>query len=292
VNNPTRLGIYGLALATVFAGALGVGRLVGFEPAPPATHETGAGHDGGPAASVPGGLQVSEDGYRLAPVTPALSAGVPVEFRFRILAPDGAAVTRYAPTHEKDLHLIVVRRDLSGFQHVHPTMAGDGTWSIPLSVAAAGQYRVFADFRAAGRDSALTLGVDVPAAGAYQPRPLPAPAPAVEVDGYRVELTGDLVPGTASKLTLRVGRNGTPVTDLQPYLGAYGHLVALRDGDLAYLHVHPDGSPGDGRTAAGPDITFYAEVPSAGAYRLYLDFQHGSVVRTAEFTATAGEHPR
>src|SRR5438477_3662407 len=48
---------------------------------------------------------------------------------------------------------------------------------------------------------------------------------------------------------------------LQPYLGAYGHLVALRDGDLAYLHVHPDGAPGDGRTAAGPDVVFHAEVP-------------------------------
>jgi hypothetical protein len=85
-----------------------------------------------------------------------------------------------------------------------------------------------------------------------------------------------------------VSKDGRPVTDLQPYLGAYGHLVALRDGDLAYLHVHPDGTPGDGRTAAGPEIVFHAEVPSAGSYRLYLDFQHAGVVRTAEFTAIAG----
>ncbi|MEV6492826.1 hypothetical protein AB0M20_30025 [Actinoplanes sp. NPDC051633] len=71
-----------------------------------------------------------------------------------------------------------------------------------------------------------------------------------------------------------MSKDGKPVTDLQPYLGAYGHLVALRHGDLAYLHVHPDGTPGDGRTAAGPGIIFHADVPSAGAYRLYLDFQH------------------
>jgi hypothetical protein len=134
----------------------------------------------------------------------------------------------------------------------------------------------------------LTLGVDVPAAGAYQARPLPAPGRVAEVDGYTVELAGDLTPGTSSRLTLRVSRDGRPVTDIQPYLGAYGHLVVLRDGDLAYLHVHPDGEPGDGRTAAGPEITFFAEVPSAGAYGLYLDFQHEGVVRTAEFTALAG----
>jgi hypothetical protein len=79
------------------------------------------------------------------------------------------------------------------------------------------------------------------------------------------------------------------VTDLQPYLAAYGHLVALRQGDLAYLHVHPDGEPGDGRTQAGPAIVFHTVAPSAGTYRLYLDFQHEGVVRTAELTMTAGQ---
>ncbi|HEX8629951.1 MAG TPA: hypothetical protein VF755_17475, partial [Catenuloplanes sp.] len=154
--------------------------------------------------------------------------------------------------------------------------------------AAPGQYRVFADFRPAGRPAGLTLGVDVPAPGDYRPVVLPAAARTATVDGYTVTLDGDLVPGTSSKLTLSVSRDGGPVTDLQPYLGAYGHLVALRAGDLAYLHVHPDGAPGDGRTPAGPRVTFHAEVPSAGAYRLFLDFQHGGRVRTAEFTAVAG----
>jgi hypothetical protein len=296
MNTPTKLGLYGLGLAVAFAGALGAGRLAGSDPQPPAAHQTNPDHAGASSGDVdhdasvalPGGLQVSDAGYRLAPVTPSLSVGAPTDFRFRILGADGRPITAFTPTHDKDLHLIVVRRDLSGFQHLHPSMARDGTWTVPLTVTAAGQYRIFADFQPAGRDRALTLGVDVPAAGTYQPQPLPAPARTAEVDGYRVELAGDLVPGTASKLTLRIGRAGTPVTDLQPYLGAYGHLVALRDGDLAYLHVHPDGAPGDGRTAAGPDITFYAEVPSAGAYRLYLDFQHNGAVHTAEFTAVAG----
>jgi hypothetical protein len=293
MNTPTRLGLYGLGLALAFTGAVAVGRLAGPpEPtrAPRADHAVasppGAGHGAIPAAP-PDGLQVSDAGYRLVSLTSALSAGRPTEFRFQVVGPDGRPVTRYTATHEKALHLIVVRRDLSGFQHVHPTMAGDGTWSIPLTVAAAGQYRVFADFQPTGRDTALTLGVDVPAAGHYRPRAVPAPARTTEVDGYRVELAGDLVPGTASRLTLRVTRDAAPVTDLQPYLGAYGHLVALRDGDLAYLHVHPDGAPGDGRTPAGPDVTFYAEVPSAGTYRLFLDFRHDGTVRTAEFTAVA-----
>ena len=285
-----KLGAFGLGLAVVFTAALGLGRAVGPEPAPAApvaaTHAQHAPADGpAPAAAeVVGGLQITQDGYRLAPLSATLSTGRAQPFRFRILGPDHQPVTAYTTSHTKDLHLIVVRRDLTGFQHVHPSLSPDGTWSVPLAVAAPGQYRVFADFKPAARADGLTLGADVPAPGDYRPRTLPPAVRTATVDGYTVSLAGDLSPGGASKLTLTVRKGGAPVTDLQPYLGAYGHLVALRDGDLAYLHVHPDDSGGK----AGPDIAFHAEVPAAGAYRLYLDFQHGGKVRTAEFTAIAG----
>jgi hypothetical protein len=268
VRTATKLGLYGLGLAVAFSGALGAGRLAGPGEATPVTHAEGAGHgdshDAG--AHLPGGLQVTEAGYRLLPETTRLPANTPTEFRFRILGPGGTPVTGYTPTHEKDLHLIVVRRDLSGFQHVHPTRAEDGLWSVPLTLDDPGQYRVFADFRPAGREEGLTLGVDVPVDGTYEARPLPAPSKVAQVDGYTVELTG--------QFSFTVARDGRPVTDLQPYLGAFGHLVALRDGDLAYLHVHPEET----------GLTFHAEVPSAGTYRLYLDFLHGGKVHTAEFT--------
>jgi hypothetical protein len=298
MNTALRLGGFGAGLVAVFTAALGLGHAIGPAPAAPTATAAHGGHvAGGPAgdpavvAPLPAGLQVAQDGYRLSPLSAGLPVGRPEPFRFRIAAPDGAAVTRYTTSHDRDLHLIVVRRDLTGFQHVHPELAADGTWSVPLAVPAAGQYRVFADFRPAGHAEGLTLGVDVPAAGDYRPAPLPAAARVATVDGYTVTLDGVLTPGTSSRLTLSVRKDGRPVTDLQPYLGAYGHLVALRAGDLAYLHVHPDGTPGDGRTRPGPEVTFHAEVPSAGAYRLYLDFQHAGRVRTAAFTAVAGTEP-
>ena len=290
MNTPARLGAFGLGLAVVFTAALGLGRAVGPEPAPAATHaqHSDTTVEAPSRQSLPAGLQVSEDGYRLLPLTGQLSTRSPQSFQFRVLGPDSTPVTAYTTSHDKDLHLIVVRRDLSGFQHLHPSRAADGTWSVPLAVAAPGQYRVFADFQPAGRPDGLTLGADVPAPGDYQPRPLPPAANTATVDGYTVTLAGVLQPGASSRLTLTVSKDGKPVTDLQPYLGAYGHLVALREGDLAYLHVHPDGNPGDGRTPAGPGITFHADVPSTGAYGLYLDFRHAGKVRTAEFTAVAG----
>ena len=303
MNTALRLAGFGVGLFAVFGAAVGVGAAVapaappaaavGVAAAPHGEDQTGTGMAAmsqAVAAPVPGGLMVSQDGYTLALAERSLPAGAQVPLRFEILGPDGAPVTRYDTEHDKDLHLIVVRRDLSGFQHVHPALGDDGTWRVPVDLSAAGEYRVFADFTPTGHDGGLTLGADLAVPGAYQPVPLPAADPsAAVIDGYAVTLAGDLVPGRSSELTLTVSRDGAPVTDLQPYLAAYGHLVALRAGDLAYLHVHPAGAPGDGVTPAGPGITFYATAPTAGDYRLYLDFQHNGVVRTAEFTVHAGQ---
>ena len=197
----------------------------------------------------------------------------------------GAPVTAYDESHGRDLHLIVVRRDLTDYQHVHPALDDAGTWSVPLDLPEAGEYRLLADFRPAGAES-RTLGHDLSVAGTYDPRALPATGRTVPVGRYEVRLDGELVAGRTSRVTLIVSRDGVPVTDLQPYLGAYGHLVALRDHDLAYLHVHPDGEPGDGRTTPGPSIAFDAEVPSTGDFRLFLDFRHEGRVRTAAFTVS------
>jgi hypothetical protein len=304
MNTPVKLGAYMVGLVAVFGAAAGIGSVVGPVGATAddtATHNT-APHGDAPAGSamdlgapqssaagtrLPGGLQVSQDGYTLDAAS-SLPAGAATPVSFRILGPDGQPVTAYDTAHDEDLHLIAVRRDLTGYQHVHPEMAADGTWSIPLDMTA-GTWRLFADFDPAGPDEPLVLGTDVAVAGDHVPQPLPEPSVRADVDGYTVTLDGQLTPGAESELTLSVSRDGQPVTDLQPYLAAYGHLVALRDGDLAYLHVHPAGEPGDGTTAPGPDITFYATAPSAGEYRLFLDFQHGDVVRTAEFTVRAGD---
>jgi hypothetical protein len=283
MNTTARLAGFGGALVLLAAGGFAVGNAAG-----PVSAATGGDLAGGHAAmaepgdELPGGLASSKDGYTFT-AAPALQAGT---FSFTITGPDGKPVTAFDDEHEKKLHLIVVRRDTSEFRHVHPEPAPDGTWSVPLTLPAAGSYRAFADFAPTGGQP-MTLGVDLSVAGDYQPARY-APSRTAQVDGYTVELAGDLTAGKTSPLTVTVSRGGVPVTDLQPYLAAYGHLVALREGDLAYLHVHPGGAPGDGRTAAGPRVEFAAEVPSAGTYRLFLDFKHGGVVRTAEFTVTTG----
>jgi hypothetical protein len=226
--------------------------------------------------------------YALALERAPLSPGVSAEVRFQILGPDGGPVSALTETHEKPVHFIVVRRDLTGFWHLHPTQVGEDVWSVRLGLPDAGEYRVFADFSPEGSDHTYTVSADLSVAGGYEPRELPEPATAFALeDGYAVSVDGDLVAGHPAKLTFTVRRNGVPVMDLQPYLAAYGHLVAIRAEDLSYVHVHPDGSPDDGVTSPGPGITFHAQVAEVGAYRLFLEFRHEETVRRAAFTVAA-----
>ncbi|MEO5664262.1 MAG: hypothetical protein ABIR39_13345 [Nocardioides sp.] len=288
MNTPTRLAIFALGLTVAFGAAWGVGTAMSpVLDEPVASHDMGASETShGEAAHLPGGLVVSQDGYALALEETTFRPGTR-PLAFTITGPDGHPVTDYDVEHEKQLHLIAVRRDGSGFQHVHPVLDADGTWRIELDLVP-GAWRVFADFTPAGGEG-LTLGADVTVPGRMTTT-RPAPTTIAEVEGgYTVTLTGDLAAGSSSDLTVSVERDGVPVTDLEPYLGAFGHLVALRAGDLAYLHVHPEDSD------PGPDVPFVAEVPSAGDFHLYFDFQHDGVVRTAEFFVTAsssaeGEH--
>ncbi|MBF6457008.1 hypothetical protein [Nocardia cyriacigeorgica] len=248
-----------------------------------AAHAGHADHSAHGASEFPGGLLITQDGYTLELADTIIQPGE-VDFRFRIIGPDGRPVTDYTPIHDKQLHLIVVPRELTGFWHVHPELSADGTWSVRLNLPDAGAYRVFTDISPQALGKTITLGADLAVAGEYAPRPVPEAARKYQVDGYEVELAGDLTTGAGSLLTLTVRRDGAPVTDLQPYLAAFGHLVIIRAGDLAYVHVHPNGAPGDGVTAPGPDISFHTAVPGPGTYRLFLDFEHGDTVRTAAFT--------
>ena len=290
MSAPLKIAGFLAAVAAVFGVAVLAGRLTG-PTGGGATKPTEMDHGkhGDATTSmpdIPGGLMVSQSGYTLALADSQAEAGKGQVLRFRITGPDGEPVTRYDVEHEKKLHLIAVRRDFTGFQHVHPELdEGTGMWSVELDLTP-GAWRIFTDFKAAEAD-ALTLGADLAVAGDYRPTESTRETRTAVVGPYRVTLKGDLSAGSDAKLTLNVTKDGTPVTDLQPYLGAYGHLVALRAGDLAYLHVHPDGTPDDGNTEPGPDVVFYAAVPSAGTYHLYLDFRHDGVVRTAAFNVAA-----
>ena len=236
--------------------------------------EQGAAH--GEAPQAVRGLAVASGDLRLAVDQPELRRGRSTDLRFRIVDTRGETLRDFDVSHEKRMHLILARRDLTGFQHLHPTQAADGSWSAPVRLAAAGSYRLFADF--SHEDTPQTLAGDLRVDGDADLRALPAPRPTAKSDGgYDVRLdAGSAQPGQEADLRFTITRDGAPVKT-EPYLGAGGHLVALREGDLAFLHVHPTEQS---RNTVGFGATF----PTEGRYRLFLQFKHEGRVQTVAFT--------
>lgn len=270
----TKLSAYGLVLVAVLGGGAAMGAAAG-----PIGVEDGPGHgtrreaEGGSARTEPSdqptGLLVAEDGYRFVSEDRLVDAG---EFAFTILRPDGRPLVEYDDLHTRELHLVIASRDLVNYVHLHPTRDGRGRWSVDVPTLPAGAYRAIADFRPTGARQ-YTLGVDLIAPGTYEATQPLRPKSTDRVDGFDVTIEGD---SGGDELALTVRRDGSIVTT-EPYLGAAGHLVALRDGDLAYLHVHPLD-----RAGSGP-VRFAVDIPSAGTYAVFFDFKVGAAVHTARF---------
>lgn len=241
------------------------------------------------------GVSIESHGFVLRDLKAPTTPGVGGTLSFRINTPEGTPLTEYVERHEKDLHLIVVRTDGASYRHAHPELDPvTGTWSIPWRWKLGGSQRIYVDFAPPGKPDGITLTRSFNVGGEFQPRVMPSGSSAL-VDGFQVELSGNPRAGSTNEIDFRVSRDGRPVTDLQPYLGAFGHLVVLREGDLAYLHPHAEsdqetgdhGSHGSGEAHAGPELGFEVDAPTTGRYLLYLDFKVDGKVHTAEFTTEA-----
>jgi hypothetical protein len=227
---------------------------------------------------------------------PAPRPGTRVRFRIMVLHPDSKAPIRdFAIVHDKRFHLFMVSQDLEDFAHIHPDQEGDGSWTIEHSLARPGYYRMYADFLPVGgtpqvlartlatsaHDGDLSKGV---------PRLSPDRNMVKSADGTTVNLavlpSSEIVAGRTVKLQYHLTRNGTPVTDLEPYLAAWGHTLVLSEDGLEYVHAHPieylraDATDVRG----GPTVTFDATFPKPGRYRLWTQFKRHGAVSTVSFT--------
>jgi hypothetical protein len=252
----TRVALFLAGLAGVFLAAFAVGSLVDLDDRSLDEPAHAAASEDAHADAAPAGLSLEQDGYRLVQERDAFVAGRTAPYVFRIVGPDGAAVRDFEVEHERRLHLIVAGREADApFLHLHPRQRADGAWTVPLELPFAGSYRVFADFTTGGERR--TLGIDAVATGGRLPY-------AWWDSSYVVKLRQQ-----GDRLVFDVRGDRGPV-ETQPYLGAGGHLVVLREGDLAYVHAH----------AEEDELAFDVPFPSEGRYRLYLQFKVGGTVET------------
>jgi hypothetical protein len=202
-------------------------------------------------------------------------AGEPVEFRLTVRDRDNRSTPApaYDVMHEKLLHLILVRRDLTHFAHEHPTLGPDGIFRLRYTFASAGDYSIFADVAPKGA-GAQTLYAPLSVSGKPQsPPPIPSDL-------------ADLVstPQVPVRKTVPVTVHIKETAGLEPYLGALGHLILIHEDAVTFVHSHPDD-----RASSPGTLVFQARFPKPGVYRAWLQFQRAGRVITSELRFEAGE---
>jgi Heavy metal binding domain len=249
------------------------------------------------------GSPLSMPDFRLHVETtpPVLKAGQPTKFRFTVHHPlTGEQARDFATVHDKLFHLFIVSRDLTEFAHVHPEYHPDGSFTLVHTLPKPGHYTLYSDFLARGGGAQVvmtplvTAGVDTDLL-ASQARLTPDPPWARTADGVKIELLNEpaqFLGGEEIDLVFRFkdAASDTPITDLQRYLGAWGHLLILSEDMTEYVHAHPreetQPDPNAGPTG-GPEIIFDALLPRPGNYKAWLQFQRRDRLTTVSFTFAA-----
>lgn len=261
-------------------------------------------------------------------ITPAtLVAGKSQDLSVQVRSAEGKAIEKFDIQHEKLMHLIIVRNDLSYFTHVHAESIKKGKLQFTANLPADGQYTAFADYVPKGSTQQVntqTLNVGTAKETASTTSLTPDNTLSKSVGDLKVSLLADpktIKPGQETAITLDIkDAAGKPVTDLQPYLGAMGHLIIIKQSSVLapanYLHAHPKDHEGmDGMsnksamrsekssmamehsmdkepskqskaTATPGQVAFETAFPESGVYKLWGQFQRNGKVITADFTVS------
>jgi len=231
-------------------------------------------------------MKATVNGYTLADLKAPSKHGEAGKLTFKINGPQGVQKD-YTRQQTKLLHLYIVRKDLTQFQHLHPTIdQATGEWSVDATIPEPGPYRVITEFEALTSDGNFDdriLGTDFTVEGSYRPSTaMPAEMGQASADGYSLVLEG--TPAMhGGDLKLKITKDGADVTDLEPYLASFAHITGFREGDLTAVHVHPNEAPKADDTSArgGPTLTIEPMFMESGHYRLFIQFQTAGVVHLA-----------
>lgn len=246
--------------------------------------------------------------------------GERVTLYFTFLRPGtGEVVKDFEVVHTKRFHLFVISQDLEFFEHIHPTMRADGTWTIETQVPRPGYYQVLCDFMPKGGSGQF---LSAPLVTAGFTGDLADDSARLRPDMILRKSAGDITASLAFNpaqptsgqythlnLYLTDTSTGRPITDLQTYLGQFSHMLLMSDDLQCYVHSHPLNFVVEQEDAAGvpeyiiapdadlaairggPRITFDALMPKAGMFRVWTQFQRNDQVRTIPFTFTVADGP-
>ena len=214
-------------------------------------------------------------------------SGATTGLKMQILSRETKApVILFDTVHERKFHFIVVSKDLTYFDHTHPETGENGVFTINYTFPKGGEYRLFADVAPHDAGSQyLMQALQVKGGSASASTPLKLSSGAT-VEGVKMSLTPvktGLAAGKTYSLVFKINdaKDGSPVKDLEPYLGAMAHLILIHQDAATFVHSHPDESdPANGHNGA---ITVLARFPKAGLFKGWLQVQRAGKVITLPF---------
>lgn len=215
---------------------------------------------------------------------PRLRAGRKVQLAFIVSDPKtGKQVTDFQVVHEKLYHMFLVSQDLRYFLHDHPTKGPDGVFRFDAVLPKPGMYRILSDFYPQGGTPQLIVRtIVVPGAAVAPGAELQADLAQKQSGNMEVSLTMEPRQPIAGMKTLMFFHLNS-AEGLEPYLGAWAHMLAASDDLVDMIHTHPFIADG------GPQVQFNLIFPRARVYRVWVQLQRKGVVNTAVFNVPVSE---
>lgn len=216
-----------------------------------------------------------------------VSAGKPTTLKLMIHGADGETVKTFEVVHDQKIHLIVVRDGLDQFAHIHPEVEAAGNATVTYTFPTGGNYWLYADHKPTGKEQATAMAQvkvagDAPAIPVLTPN-VPGEIPA---DGLRAKVAVENASG-GGEATITFDLTdaaGKPVEDLQPYMGAMGHLVVLSSDGKEYIHAHP----AEAKPGTSSRLVFQAHIMKPGLYKGWGQFRRMDTVRVVPFVFKVG----
>jgi len=220
----------------------------------------------------------------------AIQAKTQTKLTFRVTDKrTGRPLARYQTLQEKLMHVVVLRKDLLSYDHIHPEFDGKDTFTVTHTFPTDGTYYLYVEYSPPDFYENLSVAKIIVGNSSDSANAVLTVDEKTKLfnDAYRVTLTG---PSTIKandtvdfSYTITDEKNGTPITDLETYLGAFGHMSAVREDMEIYTHVHPITVPLTASDLGGPTVQFSTFFPKSGKYKLFTQFKHKGRVFVTDF---------
>jgi hypothetical protein len=215
-----------------------------------------------------------------------------VHFQLDARDATGDSIRHFEYVHERPIHFLIASADLAEFEHIHPELAPGDSYQVAYTFAHGGRYRIWADYSLPG-EAPRVDAFDVTVAGpARAPQKLVASAALSQVAGsLSVKLTPSKPLRAGEDVPITLDLSGS-INTLEPYLGAWAHVIVIGEGYRSFAHAHPIETATAAMSlvhthaAAGPPpnaIHIVTNFPSAGLYKLWAQFQQAGQVVTVPF---------